>query len=236
MTVDRGRDREHLAATAGGRTDRTVVVGGHLDSVAEGPGINDNGSGTATILETALQMSELGIAPENRVRFAFWSGEEDRLIGSSYYVSQLSPHGSKDTTLNLNFDMVGSPNSGELRVRRRRRRARRLGPERLGHHRGGLHRLLRGAGRGDRTDRLRRPERLLRLHRGGDPGGRPVHGRRGHQVGGAGRSSSVGPRACRTTPATTRPATTRQPERRRSSSCPTRSRTRRCCSRRRPRR
>lgn len=99
-----------LADTPTGRADRTVVVGGHLDSVAEGPGINDNGSGTAAILETALQMAELGIQPENRVRFAFWSGEEDGLIGSSFYVSQLTKKQIEDTALNLNFDMVGSPN------------------------------------------------------------------------------------------------------------------------------
>lgn len=100
-----------LADTPTGRTDRTVVVGGHLDSVPEGPGINDNGSGTASILETALQMAALDIEPVNRVRFAFWSGEEDGLIGSSYYVSQLSKSEIKGTAVNLNFDMVGSPNS-----------------------------------------------------------------------------------------------------------------------------
>ncbi len=100
-----------LADTPTGRTDRTVVVGGHLDSVAEGPGINDNGSGTAAILETAIQMSTLGIEPENRVRFAFWSGEEDGLIGSSHYVSQLSKKELKGTALNLNFDMIGSVNA-----------------------------------------------------------------------------------------------------------------------------
>jgi Zn-dependent M28 family amino/carboxypeptidase len=105
-------DTENLIAeTPTGRTDRTVVVGGHLDSVGEGPGINDNGSGTATILETALQMAALDIEPVNRVRFAFWSGEEDGLIGSSYYVSQLSKSEIKGTAVNLNFDMVGSPNS-----------------------------------------------------------------------------------------------------------------------------
>jgi Zn-dependent M28 family amino/carboxypeptidase len=98
------------ADTKAGRTDRTVVVGGHLDSVAEGPGINDNGSGTAAILETAIQMAKLNVAPENRVRFAFWSGEEDGLIGSSYYVSQLTAKEIKGTALNLNFDMIGSPN------------------------------------------------------------------------------------------------------------------------------
>lgn len=103
-----------LADTPEGRTDRTVVVGGHLDSVAEGPGINDNGSGTAAILEVALQMSALGIEPENRVRFAFWSGEEDGLIGSNYYVAQLGARDVKDHALNLNFDMVGSPNAANF--------------------------------------------------------------------------------------------------------------------------
>ncbi|MGP0221681.1 M28 family peptidase [Paenarthrobacter sp. NCHU4564] len=98
-----------LADTAG-RADRTVVVGAHLDSVAEGPGINDNGSGSAAILETALQMAELGVTPENRVRFAWWSGEEDGLIGSDYYVAQLSKSELKNHALNLNFDMVASPN------------------------------------------------------------------------------------------------------------------------------
>jgi Zn-dependent M28 family amino/carboxypeptidase len=110
ITVENVTTQNIWADTASGRADRTVVVGGHLDSVSEGPGINDNGSGTATILETAVQMAELGIEPENRVRFAFWSGEEDGLIGSSYYVSQLSKEDLKGTMLNLNFDMVGSPN------------------------------------------------------------------------------------------------------------------------------
>lgn len=106
---------EHVAtfnvlADTGGRTDRTVVVGGHLDSVAEGPGINDNGSGTASILETAIQIADLGIEPVNNIRFAFWSGEEDGLVGSDYYVAQLSKREIKDTAVNLNFDMTGSPN------------------------------------------------------------------------------------------------------------------------------
>ncbi len=99
-----------LADTPRGRADRTVIVGAHLDSVAEGPGINDNGSGSAAILETALQMAKLGIQPTNRVRFAFWGGEEDGLIGSDYYVSQLDARALKQHAVNLNFDMVGSPN------------------------------------------------------------------------------------------------------------------------------
>ena len=111
INIEQVHTENLLADTPTGRTDRTVVVGGHLDSVPEGPGINDNGSGTATILETALQMARLGIDPENRVRFAFWSGEEDGLLGSDFYVSQLTARQVKDTALNLNFDMIASPNA-----------------------------------------------------------------------------------------------------------------------------
>jgi Zn-dependent M28 family amino/carboxypeptidase len=100
----------NILADTAGRADRTVVVGAHLDSVAEGPGINDNGSGTAAILETALQMKALDVKPTNRVRFAFWGGEEDGLIGSEYYASQLTARQLKEHAVNLNFDMVGSPN------------------------------------------------------------------------------------------------------------------------------
>ena len=99
-----------LAETPGGRDDRVVVVGAHLDSVPGGPGINDNGSGTATILEIARQMSALGIQPTNKVRFAFWGAEEFGLLGSEFYVGNLSDREIKDIALNLNFDMLGSPN------------------------------------------------------------------------------------------------------------------------------
>ncbi len=99
-----------IADTMTGRTDRVVVVGAHLDSVPEGPGINDNGSGSAMNLEIALQMAELGIAPRNQVRFAWWGAEEQGLFGSQFYVDQLSKKQQKDIAVNLNFDMVGSPN------------------------------------------------------------------------------------------------------------------------------
>jgi Zn-dependent M28 family amino/carboxypeptidase len=99
-----------IADTPRGRADRTVVVGAHLDSVLEGPGINDNGSGTSTILEVALQMSELGIRPENKVRFAFWGAEESGLLGSEHYVANLPERRLDQIALNLNFDMLGSPN------------------------------------------------------------------------------------------------------------------------------
>jgi Zn-dependent M28 family amino/carboxypeptidase len=99
-----------LADTKTGREDRTVVVGAHLDSVPEGPGIQDNGSGSAADLEVALQMAELGILPRNKVRFAWWGAEESGLIGSQFYVDSLTKRQIKDIAVNLNFDMVASPN------------------------------------------------------------------------------------------------------------------------------
>ena len=99
-----------IAKTKTGRTDRQVVVGAHLDSVYGGPGINDNGSGSGQNLEIALQMARLGIQPRNQVVFAWWGAEESGLIGSQYYVDQLSKKQIKDIAVNLNFDMVGSPN------------------------------------------------------------------------------------------------------------------------------
>ncbi len=100
-----------IADSRAGNPDKVVVVGAHLDSVLEGPGINDNGSGTATILETAIQMSRLGIQPRQQLRFAFWGAEESGLLGSQYYVDKLIERNKIDTIYaNLNFDMLGSPN------------------------------------------------------------------------------------------------------------------------------
>jgi aminopeptidase Y len=97
-----------LAETPGGNPDNVIMVGAHLDSVDTGPGINDNGSGSAAILETALQMAK--VKPWNKVRFAWWGAEEASLVGSTYYVNNLSQAERDKITLYLNFDMVGSPN------------------------------------------------------------------------------------------------------------------------------
>ena len=93
-----------------GDPDRVVVIGAHLDSVAEGPGINDNGSGTAATLEIALQLAKLGASPANRLRFGFWGAEELGLLGSVHYVESLAPEELARIALNLNYDMLGSPN------------------------------------------------------------------------------------------------------------------------------
>ena len=105
---------QNVFADTGGDHSRTVVVGAHLDSVVAGPGINDNGSGVALILEMALQMAADEISPDNRVRFAFWGGEELGLLGSFDYVLNL-PDDEHDTMMaNLNFDMVASPNPARM--------------------------------------------------------------------------------------------------------------------------
>jgi Zn-dependent M28 family amino/carboxypeptidase len=99
-----------IAETPTGRDDRVVMAGAHLDSVSAGPGINDNGSGSGTLLELALQIADLGIEPRNTIRFAWWGAEEAGLIGSQFYVDSLSKSEAKDIELYLNFDMIGSPN------------------------------------------------------------------------------------------------------------------------------
>ena len=97
-----------IADWPGGDTTDTLMIGGHLDSVTAGPGINDNGSGSATILEVAEQMAK--VKPVNKVRFAWWGAEELGLLGAEHYVEKLSEAERKKIGLYLNFDMVGSPN------------------------------------------------------------------------------------------------------------------------------
>ncbi|MFP5345895.1 MAG: M20/M25/M40 family metallo-hydrolase [Actinomycetes bacterium] len=102
------RTRNVIAETPGGAADNVVLVGAHLDSVSDGPGINDNGTGVAAILEVAEQLA--GGTPANKVRFAFWGAEEAGLLGSTQYVESLSEEERGSIALYLNFDMVGSPN------------------------------------------------------------------------------------------------------------------------------
>ncbi|WP_199753798.1 M28 family metallopeptidase [Amycolatopsis sp. WAC 01375] len=99
-----------LAETKTGRKDNVVMLGAHLDSVTEGPGINDNGTGSAALLETALQ---LGSKPKanNAVRFGWWSAEEFGLVGSTHYVNSLSFEEQLNIALYYNYDMIGSPNA-----------------------------------------------------------------------------------------------------------------------------
>ncbi|MGW7516913.1 M28 family metallopeptidase [Streptomyces sp. NPDC054796] len=114
-----------IAETRGGDADNVAMLGAHLDSVAEGPGINDNGSGSAGILESALQLAKADPSfvrgqrhdthagdKRNKVRFALWSAEELGLQGSEHYVEHLSQAERDKIALYLNFDMIASPNYG----------------------------------------------------------------------------------------------------------------------------
>ena len=99
----------NVIAELDGENDNNVVMAGsHLDSVPAGPGINDNGSGSAALLETALMLAN--IKPENRLRFAWWGGEESGLVGSRAYVAGLSAAELDRIAMYMNYDMVGSPN------------------------------------------------------------------------------------------------------------------------------
>jgi Zn-dependent M28 family amino/carboxypeptidase len=107
--------RNVIAQTKTGSTSDVVMTGAHLDSVPEGPGINDNGSGVAAVLETALQ---LGPTPDVKyaVRFGFWGAEELGLLGSNDYVASLDVDQLKDLALYMNFDMIASPNPGYFTI------------------------------------------------------------------------------------------------------------------------
>ncbi|MDI2029390.1 M28 family metallopeptidase [Saccharopolyspora sp. TS4A08] len=101
-----------IADTPGGDANNVVMFGAHLDSVGDGPGINDNGTGSAAILQAALDYAAGGETPTNKLRFAFWGAEEEGLVGSTHYVETLPEAERGKIAAYLNFDMVGSPNAG----------------------------------------------------------------------------------------------------------------------------
>ncbi|MDQ0750548.1 aminopeptidase S [Streptomyces africanus] len=101
-----------IADWPGGDANQVVMAGSHLDSVSSGPGINDNGSGSAAVLETALAVSRAQYKPTKHLRFAWWGAEELGLVGSRYYVNRLATGDRSRIGAYLNFDMIGSPNPG----------------------------------------------------------------------------------------------------------------------------
>ena len=104
----------NVIADLPGRKDGVVLLGAHLDSVASGPGVNDNGSGSSLVLEIARQARRLGARPARGLRFAFWGAEELGLVGSSAYVGSLSAGERGRLAAVLNFDMVSSTNYGRF--------------------------------------------------------------------------------------------------------------------------
>ncbi|MFJ6635424.1 M28 family metallopeptidase [Streptomyces sp. NPDC091376] len=101
-----------IADWPGGDANQVLMAGAHLDSVSSGAGINDNGSGSAGVLETALAVSRAQLQPAKHLRFAWWGAEELGLVGSKYYVNNLPAADRSKISGYLNFDMIGSPNPG----------------------------------------------------------------------------------------------------------------------------
>ena len=99
-----------IAETPGGDPNKVVLGGAHLDSVTSGPGINDDGSGSAWQLELGEQISKLGIPPRHKIRLMWFGGEEDGLVGSQYYAKTLSPAEVNKIMVMIDTDMIASPN------------------------------------------------------------------------------------------------------------------------------
>jgi Zn-dependent M28 family amino/carboxypeptidase len=116
-TFGRLRDRffnQVIAETRQGDPDDVVVVGAHLDSVAAGPGINDDGSGTSLLLTMAQRLARPGHPLKQQVRFGWWGAEEEGLVGSSYYAENLSDAEVDKIGVMLDYDMLSSPNYARL--------------------------------------------------------------------------------------------------------------------------
>jgi Zn-dependent M28 family amino/carboxypeptidase len=108
VRTERAPTRTVLGELPGSRDGQVIMLGAHLDSVLDGPGINDNASGVAALLEIARALS--GTRPRATVRLAFWSGEELGLHGSVRYVESLSPQQRDAILVYANVDMIASPN------------------------------------------------------------------------------------------------------------------------------
>ncbi|GLW29038.1 hypothetical protein Areg01_19780 [Actinoplanes regularis] len=111
-TTCSGSAKNIIADWPGGDTSNTYLFGAHSDGVSAGPGINDDGSGTATLLEAALQLAANNPTMTNHVRFGWWAGEEQGLIGSKFYVNSLTTAQKTAIKAYGTFDMVASTNGG----------------------------------------------------------------------------------------------------------------------------
>jgi Zn-dependent M28 family amino/carboxypeptidase len=103
-----------VAETAAGDPNHVVLAGAHLDSVPAGPGINDDGSGTAFQLELAEQLAKAGTSPRNKIRLLWFGGEEDGLVGSQYYAAHMSDADVAKADAMIDTDMIASPNFARL--------------------------------------------------------------------------------------------------------------------------
>ncbi|MFT4393524.1 M28 family peptidase [Gordonia lacunae] len=105
VTSGEGDMGANILADTGG-PGRTVIVGAHYDSVKQGPGINDNGTGVATVLAIGERLRNT--RPNLNVRLAFWDAEEYGIAGSHTYVKSMSPAETKSVVAYINADMTGT--------------------------------------------------------------------------------------------------------------------------------
>jgi Zn-dependent M28 family amino/carboxypeptidase len=130
--TERGeREASSVVADLHGATDEVVLLGAHLDSVAAGPGINDNGSGVAVLVEIARALAEPGARPRRTVRFPFWGAEELGLHGSRAYVAGLEEDERAAIVAAMETRHGRLAERRTLRLRRRRLRRRAGRPGRL---------------------------------------------------------------------------------------------------------
>ena len=99
-----------IAETKAGDHDNVQMFGAHLDGVEEGPGVNDNGSGSAALLASAEALAEQPTEVDNAIRFGWWGAEEVGLVGSTEYVASLDDAELGKIKSYMNFDMIGSDN------------------------------------------------------------------------------------------------------------------------------
>jgi peptidase M28-like protein len=82
--------REEVYCTKIGTTrpDEMYIIGGHMDGIGYGEAANDDGSGTAIVMELARVFHSPGVQTERSIRFILWNNEETGLNGSRAYVEQ----------------------------------------------------------------------------------------------------------------------------------------------------
>lgn len=112
FTAGGGTGYNLVADWPGGDGEQVLMAGAHLDSVGDGPGVNDNATGSAALLQVALAVADADLQPGTHLRFAWWGAEEQGMVGSRHYVGELPAQERERITAYLNLDMVGSPNPG----------------------------------------------------------------------------------------------------------------------------
>ena len=226
-----------LAEKTGANDDNVVMAGAHLDSVLAGPGINDNGSGSAAILETAIQMAKVKTAEHRALRLVGRRGERARRLDELRQRPEPGGEGSNRALPELRHDRLAELHPDGLRQRPVGLRGAGPRPAGLDRHRGSLRVVLHA----QRTSRTTTPSSAVAAttRPSSTTGSRPAVSSPGPRSARppSSRRSGAAPRGPSTTRATTRPAT-RSPTTTctRSRSTPTRSRSQCSRTRTRPRR